>query len=153
MPKRIKLCLLSSAGGHLTELMQLESVYRKWPHFFVTFRREDSANILQGESAYFIKDPKRNPVKLAINMAQSLRIALRERPAVIITTGAGVAIPLCIFGKLLGAKVVFIESFCRIREKSLAGRLLYPIADLFLVQWEELSEAYGGKALYMGAVL
>ncbi|MBI4175723.1 MAG: hypothetical protein HY518_00825 [Candidatus Aenigmarchaeota archaeon] len=149
----LKICLLSSAGGHLTELMRLDEAFTGHEHFYVTFEREDSVNVLKGRKVYFIKDPKRNPLKLLVNMVQSLRITIKERPDVIITTGAGVAVPMCLFGRLAGRKIVFIESFCRIGEKSLTGRMLYPVSDMFLVQWPETKEAYGGKARYEGAVL
>ncbi|MBI4181501.1 MAG: polysaccharide biosynthesis protein [Candidatus Aenigmarchaeota archaeon] len=147
----MKLCLASSAGGHLRELLQLRPAFASRDHCYLTFRREDSSE-LQGR-VYFVIDPKRNPLKLAWNLLQSVRVLLKERPRVVLTTGAGVVIPFCILAKLLGAKLVFLESFCRVRRPSLTGRVLYPFADLFLVQWPELLQAYGTKARYWGGVL
>jgi beta-1,4-N-acetylglucosaminyltransferase len=73
---------------------------------------------------------------------------------VIISTGAGVAVPTCFLGKFLfKSKFIFIESFCRIKEPSLSGKLIYPIADLFFVQWKNLLNFYGKKAIYRGSVV
>lgn len=146
----MKIALACSAGGHLTEIRQLERAYKGFEHFFVTFRREDSAEL---KNAYFLTDPKRSPLKIVKNVAQSIRAFLRERPDVVITTGAGVVVAFCFLSKLFGKKVIYIESFCRVEEPSLTGRMLYWIADLFLVQWEELLEKYGGKAKFWGRLL
>lgn len=147
----MKIALACSAGGHLTEIRQLEPLYRKRRHFFVTFRRDDSKEL--GEKAYFLDDPKRSPARALRNVLQSIRVFLRERPDMVITTGAGVAVPFSIISKLFRKRVVYIESYCRIRQPSLTGRLLYPFADLFLVQWEELLQEYGPKARCWGRLL
>lgn len=138
-----------SGGGHLTQIQQLEGVYEDYEYFFLTFKRVDTEDL---ENAYYVEDPKRNPVKTMKNFFQSLKILLKERPDVIITTGAGVAVLPSYIGKTLGAKLVYIESFSRTETPSLTGRLLYPLADMFLVQWEKLLEKYGSKAKYVGQV-
>lgn len=149
--RKLKLCLACSAGGHLTELMQLEEAYKGYERFVATFRREDTES-LSGK-VYYLVDPKRNPLKMLLNFLQALGVVLRERPSVVITTGAGVVVPLCIIAKLLGAKIIYIESFARITSKSMSGVLLYSIADLFFVQWKQLLEKYGRKARYGGKVV
>ena len=100
------------------------------------------------ERVYFVNDPKRSPVKFFANAIKSLYVFLRERPDAVITTGAGVAIPFCFMAKLFGKRLVYIESFCRVQEPSGTGRALYRIAGLFIVQWEELVDVYGKKAVY-----
>jgi UDP-N-acetylglucosamine:LPS N-acetylglucosamine transferase len=149
--KKLKLCLACSAGGHLTELLQLKEVFEGREHFYATFKREDTQR-LKGK-VYYLIDPKRNPLKLLINCFQALQVMAKERPDVVITTGAGVAVPLCYLAKLLRARIIYIESLARIDTKSLSGILLYPIADLFFVQWRELLEKYGDKARYGGKVV
>jgi UDP-N-acetylglucosamine:LPS N-acetylglucosamine transferase len=146
----MKIALACSAGGHLTEMQQLEKAYKNHSHFFVTFRREDSREL---ERAHFVADPRRNPLKILKNIAQSLAVFLKERPDIVITTGAGVAVPFCFIAKIFGKRIIYIESFCRVSEPSLTGKLLYPIADLFLVQWEELLAKYGKKAKFLGRLL
>ncbi len=153
MRKKLKICLACSAGGHLTEILQLKELYKQYDRFFVTFKRIDSRELSKNEVVYFIDDPKRNPIKLIKNTFQTVIILLKERPKIIITTGAGVVIPLCYFGKIIGSKIVFIESFCRVRDKSFTGKMIYPVADLFLVQWRDLLDKYGKKAIYSGSLL
>lgn len=149
----MKLCLACSSGGHFTELTQLEDAYRDYDHFFVTIKKPDTEEFSRKEKVFFVKDPKRNPFKLMKNVIQTFSILIKERPKVIISLGAGVTIPICYLGKMFfGCRLVFIESFARIRSKSLTGRLLYPISDLFLVQWEETLELYGRKARYRGGM-
>ncbi len=146
----MKICLACSAGGHLTELSQLEEVYRDYETFTVTFKREDTAG-LPGK-VYYLLDPKRSPQKILVNFFEALRVVLKERPDVVMTTGAGVVVPLCIISKMLGSKIIYIESFARINSKSLSGVMLYPFADLFFVQWEQLLDKYGSRAQYGGTV-
>ena len=81
-----------------------------------------------------------------------LRILIKEKPHVIISTGGGSTIPLCYWGKLLGAKIIYIESMARINHPSGTGRIIYPISDLFLVQWKSMLKFYR-KAMYKGQVI
>ncbi|MCX6799379.1 MAG: hypothetical protein NTW59_04785, partial [Candidatus Diapherotrites archaeon] len=103
-----------SAGGHLTELVQLQAAWAGKPHFFVSDRRFNAIDLGRKEKVFFVTCPRRNPLLLAENFFQSLKIFLREKPAVVISTGADTAIGICLIAKLFGRKVVFIESFCRI---------------------------------------
>ncbi|MBI1971711.1 MAG: capsular biosynthesis protein [Candidatus Aenigmarchaeota archaeon] len=148
----MKIALPSSAGGHLTELMQIRGAFDKHDKFFVTVRRKDTEDLSLKEKVYFVEDTGRSPAGLLKNIADSLKIALKEKPDVVITTGAGAAIPFSIISKLLGAKLVYIESYCRANSKSWSGDLLYPFADVFLVQWPSMVSRYGKKAQYWGGV-
>ncbi len=147
----MKVCLACSAGGHLTELTRLEEAYRGQPHFFVTDKRVDTEEFAKRERVFFVTCPRRNPLKLMLNFFETLDVLLREKPTVIVSTGADTAFFTCLLGKLLGAKLVFIESFARIREPSLTGKLLYPFADKFFVQWPDL-KAKLPHAVYAGSV-
>jgi len=148
----MKICLVCSAGGHLTELIQLKEVYEQYDHFFITLKRQDAIDLAKKEKIYFISDPERNPIKFIANLFQSFWILIKEKPNIILSTGAGMAIPVCYIGKIFRSKIIFIESFCRIKEPSLTGKIIYPIADLFLVQWREQLKKYGNKAIYSGSV-
>ena len=87
-------------------------------------------------------------------LIKAVKILIREKPDVIISTGGGeIAVPFCYIVKVLGAKVIFIETLARMTTPSGGGRFVYPIADLFLVQWESLLEVYGSKAKYWGKVI
>ena len=83
---------------------------------------------------------------------QSLLIVLRERPRLVLSTGADVAVPICILARLLGARLVFIETAGELRP-SLSGRLVYPFADLFIVQWPEKLAAFPRAVLARGLLL
>lgn len=83
--------------------------------------------------------------------ADAWRILGKEQPDVVITTGALIAYPFCLLAKLGGRKVIYIESFARVHNRSLTGRLVYPFADLFLVQWESMLKCYP-KAKYVGGI-
>jgi len=146
-----KVCLACSAGGHLTELLQLEQAWKGKQHYFVSDRRLNALDLAKREKVHFVKCPRRNPLLLALNIAQSLLVFFGERPDIVLSTGADTAIPTCIIAKLFGKKVVFIESFCRIREASLSGKIMYRFADLFRVQWEQNKEFFP-KAVYAGSV-
>ena len=71
------------------------------------------------------------------------------RPKYIVTTGTHTAVPMCYIGKLFGCKIIFIETFANINSRTLSGRLIYPISNLFIVQWEEMLKLYP-KAVYAG---
>ena len=148
----MKVCLACSAGGHLTEMTQLKKVYGKHKHFFLTFKRKDSEYLATKECVYFVRDTGRNILNSLINFCQSLGIFLKERPDVIISTGAGVAVPTCFLAKLFGKKLIFIESFCKVEKPSATGKLLYPITDLFIVQWKALLRFYP-RAKHGGTIL
>ena len=147
-----KLCLISAAGGHLTQLLQLGDLWEKYNSFYVTERKEITEDLPRKYKTYFIKDPLRNPLYLLMNFIQCFFIFLKERPNIIVTTGGGIGLPMCYIGKFLGRNIVFIESFSRVEYPSITGRLLYPIADLFLVQWRSLLKKYADKARYGGKV-
>ena len=125
--------------------------FRKREYFFVTDRRIDSEELAKKERVFFVECPRRNPLKLAKSFFQSLKIFLREKPDVVVSTGADTAFSVCVLAKFFGKKLVFIESFCRIREPSLSGKIFYRLADVFLVQWRENLKFFP-KAKYWGGV-
>jgi len=137
-----KICLVASAGGHLKEILQLKTFYKKYPHYFVTLSREDGKSLSQKEKTYFVECPSRNPLKFGINFNQSLEIFLKEKPDIIISTGADTALATCLLAKAFGKKLIYIESYCRPSKPSITGKLIYPIADLFIYQWKEVGKYY-----------
>ena len=85
--------------------------------------------------------------KFLILFIKAFCILLKERPDFIITTGALIAYPFCVIGKLMGVKIVYVESFARVKRPSLTGRLLYDYSDLFIVQWEDMLKLYPKSVL------
>ena len=148
----MKICCICSGSGHLTELMQIESSFKDFEHFFVCFKRQNSIELSKTKKMYFIVDTARNPLKFLWNFFQSLRIFLKEKPDIVLSTGAGMAIAMCYIAKLFGKKIIFIESFCRIKMPSASAKIVYPIADLFFVQWKQNKKIFP-KAKYFGGVL
>ena len=148
----MKICVIASAGGHLTEVMQVRPAYSRYDHFYVTFDRKDAEDKLRGERTYFINDPKRNPLKFIENFFRSIWVFIKESPDAVVSTGAGMAIPFCYLAKMLGKKVIFIETLAAIEKASFSGRIIYPVSDLFITQWRSNLKFYP-KGVYGGTVL
>ncbi|MEG1463243.1 MAG: PssD/Cps14F family polysaccharide biosynthesis glycosyltransferase, partial [Anaerorhabdus sp.] len=87
--------------------------------------------------------------KFIYNSFKSLILYAKIKPEFIVTTGTHTAVPLCYIGKLFGTKIIFIETFANSETKTLSGTFIYPIADLFIVQWESMLKLYP-KAQYGG---
>lgn len=154
--KKLRILIPSSAGGHLTECFQLQQLLEASEHLFVTEDSPLNRKLLEGRPAKFVKPngQNRNWVfwkNFAINWFLALPILLRFRPHAIVTTGSHTAVPFCYLGKLMGVKVIFILSFCRIDTKAASASLVYPIADRFFVQWEQMREAYP-KSTFVGPI-
>jgi beta-1,4-N-acetylglucosaminyltransferase len=142
LEKTKKICLTASAGGHLKEIIQLKPFYKQHEHYFVTLAREDGKSLANKEKTYFVECPSRNPLRFALNFFQSLKILLKEKPDIVISTGADTALATCYLAKLFGKKIIYIESFCRPSKPSITGKMVYPIADLFIYQWKEIEQFY-----------
>ncbi|MBQ7587454.1 MAG: UDP-N-acetylglucosamine--LPS N-acetylglucosamine transferase [Lachnospiraceae bacterium] len=148
----MKVCLVSSSGGHLTHLYMLKSFWQDKDRFWVTFDKEDARSLLKDEKMYPCYYPSNRSIKaLIINAYRAFKILGKERPDLIISCGAAVAVPFFYVGKLFGAKLIYIEVYDRIDSSSLTGKLVYPVADRFIVQWEELKKVYK-KAVYLGSI-
>ena len=149
----MKICIVCSSGGHFFQLFGLKEVWQNENHFWVSFPTQDVQYLLKDEQVYWANYPtNRNVKNLLKNLVLAWRILKREQPDVIISTGAGVAVPFILVGKLLKIKSIYIESITFIKRISLSGFLIYPFVDKFLVQWQELAAIYK-KAEYYGQVV
>ena len=144
---QIKICLACGPGGHLTEMLKLDIVYRNYDHYFVTHKRTDSEGVSKKERAYFIRAPYRRPHNVIINFLQSLRIFLKEKPDLVLATGAGIVLSTCLIAKLFNKPVIHVECSAQVYKPSLLGIIISPITDLTVVQWKPLLEQYK-KARY-----
>lgn len=141
--KNNKICLVGSSGGHLTHLYLMKPTWEKYDRFWVTFDKEDANSLLKDEKKYNCYFPtNRNIKNLIKNTWLAFRILSKERPKVIISSGAAVAVPFFYVGKLFGAKTIYVEVFDRIDKSTITGKLVYPITDKFIVQWEEMKKVY-----------
>lgn len=148
----MKICFPTSSGGHLTQLMQLKPFWEEHDRFWVTFDKEDANSKLAEERIFYCHYPtNRNVLNLIRNTFLAIRALRSERPDLILSTGAAVAVPFFAVGKLLGAKTVYIEIIDRIDSPTLTGKLVYRMTDVFVVQWPELKQVYP-KAVYIGSV-
>ncbi|HOO68384.1 MAG TPA: PssD/Cps14F family polysaccharide biosynthesis glycosyltransferase, partial [Bacilli bacterium] len=151
-----KVMFISSTGGHLSEMLQLKSMFKKYDYHIVTERTKVNMDLLKkypNKVSFLVYGSKSHPLiypfKLLINCFISLFIYIKFRLNVIITTGAHTAGPMCCIGKIFGSKIIFIETFANINTKTITGRIIYWFADLFIVQWESMLELYP-KAIFGG---
>lgn len=141
-----KILAISSGGGHLTELMHsLNGIEEDIT--YVVFKTEYTKETLKGMKHHFIIDPHISKVKYLLNAFQALWYYMRIRPNIIISTGAGIAIPMIIIGKKFGSKIVFIETGARVTTPSRTAELCYKYADLFIVQYKPLLEFFPNAKL------
>ena len=148
----MKVCLVGSSGGHLTHLYMLKPFWRDKDRFWVTFDKEDARSILAGERVYHCYYPtNRNLKNLFRNTILALKVLRKERPDLLISSGAAAAVPFFYIAKLMGKKLIYIEVYDRIDKPTLTGRLVYPIVDCFIVQWEEQKQVYK-KAVNLGSI-
>ena len=118
----------------------------------MTFDKEDAKSILSGEKVYSCYFPtNRNLKNLIRNTFLAVKILRKEKPDLLISSGAAVAVPFFYIAKLMGKKVIYIEVYDRIDKPTLTGRMVYPIADSFIVQWEEQKQVYK-KAVNFGSI-
>jgi UDP-N-acetylglucosamine:LPS N-acetylglucosamine transferase len=149
----VKLLLVCSSGGHLLLLHQLRPWWEKHERSWVTFDKTDARSLLEGERLDWAHHPtQRNIPNLLRNLRLAWRVLRRERPDVLVSTGAGVAFPFFVLAKPLGIKTVYVEAYERMDRASLTGRLCYPICDLMVLQWEEQRRFYPRGEL-VGALL
>lgn len=171
-----KIIYISSMGGHLKELLALKKSMKHFKSYIVT-EKTDATSFLKDlqktknnkstnncnndndiffEEVYYLPyGTKKNIFKYIIiflmMIFKSIYILLKIRPKAIVTTGTHTAVPICYIGKLFGCKIVYIETFANITTKTLAGKIIYPIADKFIVQWESMKKLYP-KSEYFGGV-
>jgi len=154
--KRKKVLFISSLGGHLTQLLQLKPLFTDYDYHIITEESIITEDLSKQYKMSFLAYGARNYLfkyifKFSYNIVKSFLYFLREMPDVIVTTGAHTAVPTCYIAKLFRKKVIFIESFAKTSTPTLSGKLVYPIADLFIVQWEEMKKHYP-KAVYGGSI-
>lgn len=156
--KKKKVLFISSTGGHLTELLQLKPLFSKYDYHIITEKdktNKDLKNKYKERISYLPYGTRSHFFKYVFIylflILKTIYLYFKIRPKVIITTGTHTAGPMCYLGKIFGSKIIYIETFANINKKTATGKLIYPIADLFIVQWEEMLKLYP-KAIYGGAI-
>ena len=149
----MKICLVSSGGGHISQLLKLAESWTGHETFCVTTTGVVTERLREYGEVYVVGECNRERLlRLIWVLARSTRVILREKPDVVMSTGAAVGCIFCFLGKLLGAKAIWIDSITNVDHISLSGRMVRYVADLFLVQWPELAGQYSNVE-YVGAMV
>lgn len=146
------LLLICSPGGHLQQLRALQPVWEDHSRVWVTLESADVGDVLAGEEIVIGCGPTNRSLP---NFFRNLRVAWRvvreHRPAAMLSTGAALAVPFFLVGRLHGCRLVYVESLTRTKTLSLSGRLVTPLAHSFFVQWPTTRRPR--KAQYVGNIL
>ncbi|MGG7161508.1 PssD/Cps14F family polysaccharide biosynthesis glycosyltransferase [Clostridium baratii] len=144
-----KVIFISSTGGHLSELMQLKRIFNNYDYHIITEKTDTTIKLKNeyGKRIDYLVYGARNYLfsyifKFSYNVIKSIFLYLKIRPDVIVTTGAHTAVPICYIAKFFKKKIIFVESFARVNSKSMSGKMINKIADVFLVQHKELLDVY-----------
>jgi UDP-N-acetylglucosamine:LPS N-acetylglucosamine transferase len=149
----MKLLLVCNPGGHFSTMMSLKKFWSAHEREWVTYRHFDTERLEGREIVHWvIKQEAREFWRACVNSVHALQIVHKSRPDLILSTGAGLAVPFVVAGKLFGIQTVFIESISRAYELSLSGKILYNLVDELYVQWPECTER-NPRAQYRGVVL
>jgi len=145
--------VVCSSGGHLLDAVAIGRAWRDRSHAWVSFDKADVRSLLEGERLYIAHGPtNRNLPNLLRNLRLAWRVVGETRPRVVVTTGAGVAVPFAWVARARGARVVYVECAGRVDRPSLSARLIAPVAARVFAQWPELADDWK-RARYAGNAL
>ena len=143
-----RVLFISSTGGHLNELLQLRKTMKKYDSYLITEKTKSTLDLKKefGKKVKFLKYGTKSHLSYIYiypyDCIKCLIYFIKIRPKVIVTTGAHTSVFMCYLAKLFRRKVIYIETFANMVTKTATGRLLYPISDKFIVQWESMKELY-----------
>jgi UDP-N-acetylglucosamine:LPS N-acetylglucosamine transferase len=141
MRENLKVCLAASAGGHASQLMRLEQCWKGYPCFSITTSHAVKKHLARYGPVYVVDESNRQrPAKLLRALVSCIRIMRKERPGLVISTGAAAGCIACFVAKLAGARVIWVDSIANVERLSLSGRLIRPFADLVLTQWPDVAQ-------------
>ena len=148
-----RVCLVASAGGHLTELLLVRRAFEDLDLVVATYYGPRLGDVRSLGRVYVQPNIGKKPMQMAWAFVFAAFVLVRERPSVVLSTGSEIAIPYFAVALLLGIRRVFVETFTRVEAPSFTGRWLYHLSDAFFVQWRGLLRSYGSKARYEGPVI
>ena len=156
--KKKKIILVCSDGGHLAQVLELEEMFQRYDYLIITEKTPATAPLQGKYNILFLKGRSEGTKRslnfiytLFVNLARSFKILITHYPKAIITTGSHTAVPICILGKFLRIKVIWILSFARINTRARSADVIYPLADRFIVQWKSVQNLYP-KSIYLGGI-
>lgn len=140
--------LVCSGGGHLSQLLVLRPWWERHRRVWVSFPTENVRSALEGEQLVPCHHPTTRHVgNLLRNTLLARRLLRSQRPGLIVTTGAALAIPFVLLGRLLKIPTAYLEVYDRVNSRTVSGRVCRPFCDLFMVQWPEQQDLYRGSVL------
>ncbi len=143
MINRNKICLAASAGGHLTQLLKLKDAWEENEVFYVSSLDVVAERLSKLGKTYITGECNRQyPIKSLGVFIKCFKIILKEKPGVVISTGAAPALLVCIAAKIFGAKIIWLDSIANTHKLSMSGMMVRPFANLILSQWPEVAEKY-----------
>ncbi len=146
-----KVMAVASAGGHWIELLRMKPTFDQFDTIYVS-TNVGLASHIPGHTLKTVRDASMwNKFGLLVMAMQIFWVVLRHRPDVIVTTGAAPGFFALMFGRLLGARTIWVDSIANAQELSLAGKKASMWADHWLTQWPELARENG--PYYIGSVL
>jgi UDP-N-acetylglucosamine:LPS N-acetylglucosamine transferase len=146
-----KIGIISSPGGHLVEAMELIEAFEGYEFFILSY---DEQSIKEFKNLYVIKNFAKKPIHFILGLLKIFLVFMKERPHFLFSSGAEIAIPAFYIGKFLfRTKLIYLECSAQVYHPSITGRVVYPISDLFLVQWPQLLSRYGKKAIFVGGLI
>lgn len=151
-----KVLFICNKGGHYSQMLQLKNLMNRCDSIVVSDKKNgskdwgevakykyiDAYNIKKYRFPYFVK-----------NLFECFWLIITLKPKYIVTTGAGLAVPMFLMGRLFGVKLIFIESRARVYSKSSTGKIVGKLSDYVIVQWPEMLNVYGQKAKYYGTLV
>ncbi|MBI2102597.1 UDP-N-acetylglucosamine--LPS N-acetylglucosamine transferase [Candidatus Woesearchaeota archaeon] len=155
-----KMLVVLGMGGHTAQILRLlDSLGDTYEYEYVIGHDDttSAAKIKLKGKIHVMRNPRlmtdKSIAKVALNMVPStidaFSILRKTKPDAILSAGPALTIPLFWLAKARGTKTIFVESWVRVHHQSLTGRLVYPVSDLFFVQWESMTKTYP-KAIYAG---
>ncbi len=141
-----RLLLVGSSGGHLAQMLALRPWWESRARTWVTFETQDAKSRLREEDVIWAYFPTtRNVRNFLRNLVLAIGVLRRTRPDLVVSTGAGVAVPFFLIARLMRIRTVYVEVYDRVDSRTLTGRLCRPLSSLFCVQWEEQAGLYKGS--------
>ncbi len=154
--KKKRVMFISSVGGHLTQMLELKKIFNDYDYVLITEKNNVTINLKEKYHIDYLMYGSRHfwfkYIFVCIhNLIKSIYLFIKYRPQVIVTTGTHTAIIMCYLGWIFRRKVIYIESFAKRTSKTMTGKIIYPIATTFIVQWENMLKLYP-KAKYFGGI-
>ncbi|AST93635.1 hypothetical protein BC6307_21390 [Sutcliffiella cohnii] len=148
--KEPKVLFVSASGGHFEQLLMLKPLMEKYPSITVT----EKTSINNKADYHMLQTGHKDKlfvIKMFLNLIKAIIIWVKEKPKFVVSTGTSIVFPFALLAKITGSKIIYIETFARVNDKTRTGAVMYKYADLFIIQWESLQEIYP-NAVYGGSI-